>query len=98
MSAKEFAAIIRKVSERVGLDGSAKLTFEVSNGVAPMQLFSATAPIEANGALRVGLMPRAADCKPRDRCWRNRHICPRALRQTPTSARFSRLPRSKGKR
>ncbi|MBB3394936.1 hypothetical protein FHX09_001296 [Rhizobium sp. BK538] len=43
-------------------------------------------------------MPRAADCKPRDRCWRNRHICPRALRQTPTSARFSRLPRSKGKR
>lgn len=41
MKASKFAAIIRKVSEHVGLDSTAKLTFEVSDGVRPMQLFSA---------------------------------------------------------
>lgn len=67
MSGGKFAAIIRKVSEHVGLGGSAKLTFEVSDGVAPMQLFCAHAPLEANGALKVALVARAASCKPRDR-------------------------------
>lgn len=36
MLAGKFAAIIRKVSEHVQLDGSAKLTFELSDGVLPM--------------------------------------------------------------
>jgi hypothetical protein len=67
MPAGKFAAIIRKVSEHVGLDGSAKLTFEVSDGIAPMQLFCADAPLEADGALKVALVARAASCKPRDR-------------------------------
>jgi len=67
MPAGKFAAIIRKVSEHVGLDGSAKLTFEVSDGIAPMQLFCADVPVESGGALKVALVARAASCKPRDR-------------------------------
>ncbi|MBY3026650.1 DUF6428 family protein [Rhizobium leguminosarum] len=67
MSAGKFAAIVRKVSEHVRLDGSAKLTFEVSDGVMPMQLFCAGMPIVENGALKVALEPRPASCKPRDR-------------------------------
>lgn len=67
MTAGKFAAIVRKVSEHVRLEGSAKLTFEVSDGVQPMQLFCAGAPILVDGALHVSLSPRAASCKPRDR-------------------------------
>jgi hypothetical protein len=67
MAAGKFATIIRKVSEHVGLDGSAKLTFEVSDGVRPMQLFCAGDPVETEGVLRVALAPRPASCKPRDR-------------------------------
>lgn len=67
MTAGKFAAIVRKVSEHVRLDGSAKLTFEVSDGVRPMQLFCAGAPLLENGALHVSLEPRVASCKPRDR-------------------------------
>lgn len=67
MAAGKFAAIVRKVSEHVQLDPSAKLTFEVSDGVQPMQLFCADTPIEEHGAMRVRLVPRPASCKPRDR-------------------------------
>ncbi|TDR93074.1 hypothetical protein EV668_0324 [Enterovirga rhinocerotis] len=67
MLAGKFAAIIRKVSEHVGLDQSAKLTFEVSDGVMPMQLHCAASPIPATDRLEVALAPRAASCKPRDR-------------------------------
>jgi hypothetical protein len=44
MPAGKFAAIIRKVSEHLRLDGSAKLIFEVSDGVRPMQLYCAATP------------------------------------------------------
>ncbi|MGF6157324.1 hypothetical protein M2267_002583 [Ensifer sp. KUDG1] len=67
MTAGKFSAIVRKVSEHVHLDGSAKLTFEVSDGVRPMQLFCATAPVAEDRALHVALTPRPASCKPRDR-------------------------------
>lgn len=67
MKAGKFAAIIRKVSDHVALDPSARLTFEVSDGIAPMQLHRAGAPESVNDALRVVLVPRAASCKPRDR-------------------------------
>lgn len=66
MSAGKFAAIVRKVSEHIHLDGSAKLTFEVSDSVMPMQLFCAGMPSVENEALHVSLEPRAASCKPRD--------------------------------
>jgi hypothetical protein len=67
MLAGKFASIIRKVSEHVKLDGSAKLTFEVSDGIRPMQLYCASMPRLRDGALHVELAPRSASCKPRDR-------------------------------
>ncbi|NVD41918.1 hypothetical protein HT585_23910 [Ensifer sp. HO-A22] len=67
MTAGKFSAIVRKVSEHVRLDGSAKLTFEVSDGVSSIQLFCASHPVLKNGALEVALTPRPASCKPRDR-------------------------------
>ncbi|AJC79821.1 hypothetical protein IE4803_CH02632 [Rhizobium etli bv. phaseoli str. IE4803] len=67
MPAGKFLAIIRKVTEHVQLDGSAKLTFEVSDGVRPMRLYCAAMPILRGGAVHVDLSPRPASCKPRDR-------------------------------
>jgi hypothetical protein len=67
MPAGKFAAIVGKVSEHVKLDGSAKLTFEVSDGVAPMQLYFAAAPVIDGTTLRVDLKARPSSCKPRDR-------------------------------
>lgn len=67
MPAGKFAAIVRKVSEHVKLDGTAKLTFEVSDGVVPMQLYCAVAPVLAGDVLRVDLTLRPSSCKPRDR-------------------------------
>ncbi|NKL32451.1 hypothetical protein GFL49_01065 [Rhizobium leguminosarum bv. viciae] len=67
MPAGRFHAIIRKVSDHVQVDGSAKLTFEVSDGVRPMQLYCAAKPILSAGAVHVSLSPRPASCKPRDR-------------------------------
>ncbi|HWK68616.1 MAG TPA: DUF6428 family protein [Rhizobiaceae bacterium] len=67
MASGKFSAIIRKVTEHVSLDMGAKLTFEVSDGLAPMQLHKASAPVVADSAVLVELAPRAASCKPRDR-------------------------------
>lgn len=67
MPAGKFAAIIRKVSEHVSLAGDARLTFEVSDGVAPMQLHAGNSPSLQAGTMQVQLAPRAASCKPRDR-------------------------------
>lgn len=67
MPAGKFAAIIRKVSEHVGIDTGARLTFEVSDGLAPMQLHCAGSPALSAGILSVSLSPRPASCKPRDR-------------------------------
>ena len=67
MAAEKFAAIIRKVTEHVRLNPSARLTFEVSDGVAPMQLHKAAMPAAVDGQIHVELSPRPASCKPRDR-------------------------------
>jgi hypothetical protein len=67
MAAGKFASIVRKVSEHVKLDGSARLTFEVSDGERPMQLHKAGCPFLREGALHIDLGPRPASCKPRDR-------------------------------
>ncbi|MBB4249424.1 DUF6428 family protein [Rhizobium sp. BK008] len=67
MPSGKFAAIIRKVSEHVGLPMSAKLTFEVSDGVAPMALYCAATPSLRGGVVMVDLSPRPSSCKPRDR-------------------------------
>lgn len=67
MPAARFSAIIRKVSGHLHLAQSAKLTFEVSDGGRPMQLYSAALPSLRDNAVHVELAPRAASCKPRDR-------------------------------
>ncbi len=72
MPTGKFAKIIRKVSEHVGLDATAKLTFEVSDGAAPMQLHRAALPVIDGQKAHVQLSPRPASCKPRDR-WLKEH-------------------------
>lgn len=67
MAAGKFSAIVRKVSEHLALDHNAKLTFEVSDGVRPMQLYRAALPDIVGGEVHVQLSPRPASCKPRDR-------------------------------
>jgi hypothetical protein len=66
MPAGKFLAIIGKVAQAVGFDADARLTFEVSDGVKPMQLYRAER-IEAGEAVRIVLSPRPSSCKPRDR-------------------------------
>ncbi|AWI59998.1 DUF6428 family protein [Sinorhizobium fredii] len=67
MPAGKFSAIIRKVSDHLHIAQSAKLTFEVSDGVRPMQLYRASLPSRRDNAVHVELAPRPASCKPRDR-------------------------------
>lgn len=67
MTAGKFSAIVQKVADHVALDQTAKLTFEVSDGVRPMQLHRAAHPSMLEDRIRVDLSPRAASCKPRDR-------------------------------
>ena len=66
MPAGRFAAIIRKVGERVPFDPDARLTFEISDGIEPMQLHRASLPVALDGEIRVLLSPRPATCKPRE--------------------------------
>lgn len=67
MTAGKFVRIIRKVTEHVALDMTAKLTFEVSDSIQAMQLHSASDPVIAGDEIIVELAPRPASCKPRDR-------------------------------
>ena len=67
MPAGKFAAIIRKVSDLVQLEPTAKLTFEGSDGERPMALYLAAAPRLVAGTSDVALSARPASCKPRDR-------------------------------
>lgn len=67
MPAGKFSAIIRKVTEHLALDMSAKLTFEVSDGIRPMRLYRAALPEITAGVIHIELSPRPASCKPRDR-------------------------------
>ena len=67
MAAGKFLAIMAKVAERVGLPGDARLTFEVSDGVRPMQLYKADRIAVDGAVVRVPLSARPSSCKPRDR-------------------------------
>lgn len=73
MGAGKFAAIICTVAGRLPLDLSAKLTFEVSDGVEPLRLYRAHTPEIVEGGVRVALSGRPASCKPRDRWLSGRH-------------------------
>ena len=75
MSAGRFLAIIRKVDQAVGFDTQAKLTFEVSDGVRPMQIYRAERMEVCNAAVRVYLSARPSSCKPRDRWLEQQQSC-----------------------
>jgi hypothetical protein len=67
MPVRKFLAIMDKVAVSVPFPNDAKLTFEVSDGVKPMQLYKADAIGVDGNLVRVPLSPRPSSCKPRDR-------------------------------
>ncbi|CEJ16140.1 hypothetical protein BN1110_06491 [bacterium YEK0313] len=67
MPAGKFLAIMGKVADSVGFPGDARLTFEVSDGVRPMQLYKADRIAVDGDVVRVPLSARPSSCKPRDR-------------------------------
>ncbi len=67
MHAAKFSAIMNKVQEHVPFDTDARLTFEVSDGAAAIQLFRADSIVFDDAQIRVTLSRRPASCKPRDR-------------------------------
>lgn len=75
MAAGKFLAIIRKVDEAVGFEPQAKLTFEVSDGVRPMQIYRAERMDTGERELRVYLSARPSSCKPRDRWLQEQQSC-----------------------
>jgi len=75
MPAGKFLAIIRKVDEAVGFDPQARLTFEVSDGVRPMQIYRAERMDTGDAAIRVYLSARPSSCKPRDRWLQEQQSC-----------------------
>jgi hypothetical protein len=75
MQAGRFLAILRKVDEAVGFDPQAKLTFEVSDGVRPMQIYRAERMDVGDVSVRVYLTARPSSCKPRDRWLQEQQSC-----------------------
>lgn len=75
MPVSKFLAILGKVAESVPFPTDAKLTFEVSDGVKPMQLYKADAIEVTASAVRVPLSARPSSCKPRDRWLEQQHSC-----------------------
>jgi hypothetical protein len=75
MVADKFMKIIGKVMAPLALDAGAKLTFEVSDGVRPMQLYRAALPYAQGDTIRVDLSPRPSSCKPRDRWLEGQSCC-----------------------
>jgi len=67
MPVGKFLSIMNKVAQSVPFPRDGKLTFEVSDGVKPMQLYKADAIAVDDDAVRVPLSPRPSSCKPRDR-------------------------------
>jgi hypothetical protein len=67
MPVGKFLAIMGKVAQSVPFPRVGKLTFEVSDGVRPMQLYKADTLTIEGDAVRVPLSPRPSSCKPRDR-------------------------------
>jgi hypothetical protein len=84
MSAGTFCAILRKVSDHVRLDPSARLTFEVSDGKQPMSLYCASSPRLSAGVFEVALQARPSSCKPRDR-WLSENPAPQGACCSPAT-------------
>jgi hypothetical protein len=67
MKAGKFLSIIGKVLSEIDLDQDTRLTFEVSDGARPIELYRALAVEPGADAVRVMLGNLPASCKPRDR-------------------------------
>jgi hypothetical protein len=67
MPTGKFLSIIGKVLDEVDIDQDTRLTFEVSDGVRPIELHRALAVEPGDNAVRVVLGNQPASCKPRDR-------------------------------
>ena len=67
MPVSKFSAIMRKVGYLVAFDSTAKLTFEVSDGIGAIQLYRAQSISVDGDQVKVALSRRPASCKPRDR-------------------------------
>ena len=67
MPVGKFLAIMGKVAQSVPFPSDARLTFEVSDGVTPMQLYKADSISIDGNIARVPLSARPSSCKPRDR-------------------------------
>ena len=71
MPVAKFLAIIGKVLSEIDLDQDTRLTFEVSDGARPIELYRALKVEPGADAVRVVLGSQPASCKPRDRWLRN---------------------------
>ena len=58
---------LTKTATFTPVGASARLTFEVSDGERPIQLYRAGEPAVMGDEMHVVLAPRPASCKPRDR-------------------------------
>jgi hypothetical protein len=67
MNAGKFLSIIGNVLTEIDLDQDTRLTFEVSDGVRPIELYRALGVEPGTDAVRVTLGNVPASCKPRDR-------------------------------
>jgi len=70
----KFLSIIGKVLDEVDIDQDTRLTFEVSDGVRPIELYRALAVEPGDNAVRVVLGNQPASCKPRDRWLREASV------------------------
>ncbi len=75
MPVAKFVAIVRKVHEHVPFDATAKLTFEVSNGIEAIRLYRAELIEIAAEQVTIALSRRPASCKPRDRWLESEAAC-----------------------
>ncbi|WP_244499470.1 DUF6428 family protein [Rhizobium sp. AC44/96] len=88
MPAGKFCAIIRKVSERVGLPRTARVTFEVSDGIHQCSSTARRCHRCRSGGIDVELLPRSASCKPRDR-WLSESTAEAAAYYAPAASNSS---------
>jgi hypothetical protein len=75
MTVGKFLSIIGKVLSEIDIDQDTRLTFEVSDGARPIELYRALAVEPGDGAVRVTLGNVPASCKPRDRWLNNGKSC-----------------------
>jgi hypothetical protein len=86
MKVGKFLAILGKVDERLPLDQQAKLSFEVSDGTNPIQLYKAEAMATTDAQVRIALTHRTSSCKPRDRWLKQKKAEPAACGPSKTKA------------